>query len=627
MIQKISKPGSGFRGALNYVLAARKQPELIGGNMAGETARELAKEFGQGRALNQAVHKPVFHASLTAAPEDRLSEDDWRRFAATYLERLGYGDCQWALIRHRDTANDHVHIVASRIDSRGKRVRDRKERQRGEAIVRDLERELGLRQVAPSRQASHAAPGRGELAAFARTGQVAAKARLQEHVDLAARGAPSLAELAERLAQQGVRVRAHVASTDRLSGLSFELDGVSCKGSDLGRGYSWRGLAARTGVTYEPARDLPGLRALGAVPAPPAPPAPPRPLAPRGVDAPGSSLPGIGQRLRDEIDRAAREGPTLPDFVDRLGAAGVRVRVNLASTGRLSGLSFELEGVRLRGSELGRDYAWRALAGRHGISFEPERDRSRLERSGATVRQREAVEPLPEVPPRVPVYRAAATLASRVEVGARVRALEERLDEQASIAREAGQRLAERAQEERLATVAPAALDRGLRTVYDEPEAAGRKLEDLMAREGTLRAAEVLERSPERLGELRGVGLGGLRSAARREAIAGAGEIGRELRAAAARQARLGEGEPAAAAAAARAKTAKGKVRRLSRSLGQLPPWRRLEADMVRAAGVLGEQLTARLAPATMAGKLVRRALRAALELARGRDDDRSLGR
>lgn len=246
---------------------------------------------------------------------------------------------------------------------------------------------------------------------------------------------------------------------------------------------------------------------------------------------------------------------------------------------------------------------------------------------GRPVRQREAVEALPEVPPRVPVYRAAAALASRVEVGARLRALEERLEEQASIAREAGQRLAERAQEERLATVAPAALDRSLRTVYEEPEAAGRKLEDLLAREGTLRAAEVLERSPERLGELRGVGLGGLRSAARREAMAGAVEIGRELRAAAARQARLGEGELAAAAAAVRAKTAKGKVRRLSRSLGQMPPWRRLEADMVRAAGVLGEQLTARLAPATMAGKLVRRALRTALELARGRDDNRSLGR
>lgn len=243
MIQKLSNPGAGFRGVLGYVLAAKKQPELLGGTMSGETARELAREFGLGRALNPAVGKPVFHGSLTAAPGDRLSDDDWRRLAERYLERLGYGDCQWVLVRHRDTANDHVHIVASRIDSRGKRVRDRQERKRGEAIVRDLERELGLTQVAPSREASRAAPGRGEMAAFARTGEVAVKARLQEHVDLAARDAPGLADFAERLALQGVRMRAHVATTGRLAGLSFELDGVTCKGSDLGRGYSWQGLA------------------------------------------------------------------------------------------------------------------------------------------------------------------------------------------------------------------------------------------------------------------------------------------------------------------------------------------------------------------------------------------------
>lgn len=55
MIQKISDPGKGFRGALNYALAERKGPELIGGTMAGETARELAHEFGIARALNPSV--------------------------------------------------------------------------------------------------------------------------------------------------------------------------------------------------------------------------------------------------------------------------------------------------------------------------------------------------------------------------------------------------------------------------------------------------------------------------------------------------------------------------------------------------------------------------------------------
>src|SRR5258708_5234165 len=91
MIQKLSDPGAGFRGALNYALAAKKQPELIAGNMGGESARELAKEFGEGRALTPAVQKPVFHGSLTAPSSDQLSEEQWRRIAELYLERLGYG--------------------------------------------------------------------------------------------------------------------------------------------------------------------------------------------------------------------------------------------------------------------------------------------------------------------------------------------------------------------------------------------------------------------------------------------------------------------------------------------------------------------------------------------------------
>jgi hypothetical protein len=174
---------AGFRGTLNYGLAAKKKPELIGGNMAGETARELAYEFGLGRALNRQVGKPVFHASLTAAPADQLCEDDWRRFAALYRERLGYGECQQALIRHHDTERDHVNVVANRIDRHGRRVDHFMERKRGEAIVRDLEREFGLTEVAPSSASLRTAPGRGELAAFARTGQVAGKARLQGYID------------------------------------------------------------------------------------------------------------------------------------------------------------------------------------------------------------------------------------------------------------------------------------------------------------------------------------------------------------------------------------------------------------------------------------------------------------
>jgi hypothetical protein len=91
--------------------------------------------------------------------------------------------------------------------------------------------------------------------------------------------------------------------------------------------------------------------------------------------------------LRETVDRAAQGGPTLPELAERLSVAGVRMHVNLASTGRLSGLSFEIAGVRWKGSVLGRDYAWRVLAGRHGISYQPARDRAQLEHLAVATRR------------------------------------------------------------------------------------------------------------------------------------------------------------------------------------------------------------------------------------------------
>jgi hypothetical protein len=116
--------------------------------------------------------------------------------------------------------------------------------------------EHGLAPVAPSRDAARSAISRGELAAFERIGEVSVKTRLQEHLDLALRRAKTMGELAQDLAAQGVRMRPNIASTGRVAGVSFELDGATLKGSDLGRSYSWRGLQERHGISYDPERDL-----------------------------------------------------------------------------------------------------------------------------------------------------------------------------------------------------------------------------------------------------------------------------------------------------------------------------------------------------------------------------------
>jgi hypothetical protein len=69
-------------------------------------------------------------------------------------------------------------------------------------------------------------------------------------------------------------------------------------------------------------------------------------------------------RLQSAIDAALQGMPTAVQFAQRLTDAGVTVRANVASTGRMNGFSFELGGIAFKGSDLGKTYTWQGLQSR-----------------------------------------------------------------------------------------------------------------------------------------------------------------------------------------------------------------------------------------------------------------------
>ena len=74
------KKGRGFRGLLDYV-EQDSDDTLIGGNMFGQNARELAKEFKISRQLNPEVERAVYHVSLSAAKDDCIDKELWKEIA------------------------------------------------------------------------------------------------------------------------------------------------------------------------------------------------------------------------------------------------------------------------------------------------------------------------------------------------------------------------------------------------------------------------------------------------------------------------------------------------------------------------------------------------------------------
>ncbi|GGE88693.1 relaxase/mobilization nuclease domain-containing protein [Massilia psychrophila] len=101
MIAKAIKD-KGFRGALEYDLS-KKQGRVIDTNMEGADPRELAREFGAIRKLRPNLGRAVRHVSLSAAPGEHLSDDQWREIGQCYLHGMGLDANQYLVTRHLDT--------------------------------------------------------------------------------------------------------------------------------------------------------------------------------------------------------------------------------------------------------------------------------------------------------------------------------------------------------------------------------------------------------------------------------------------------------------------------------------------------------------------------------------------
>jgi hypothetical protein len=262
MIGKTIK-GNGFGGVLRYVFD-KPDAQYVGGNMASSTPRGLASEFRAIALHNRRVQRPVAHISLSPSPDEELSDLKALDFAQAYMDRIGFADCQWVLVRHADTQTDdgklrpHFHIVANRVKQTDyKVVTAWKDYRRSEMAIRELEKEFGLLQVQPSWEYERTSPSTGQLKKALREQSALepVKIQLQKAIDAAALDNPTMPELIQKLKRKGVKAQVHFQSTGRVQGLTYSIDEITFSGTKLGKAYTFPGLQKYRGVTYEPDRD------------------------------------------------------------------------------------------------------------------------------------------------------------------------------------------------------------------------------------------------------------------------------------------------------------------------------------------------------------------------------------
>ena len=250
MIANIVKPGSRTRGVLIYLFgpgtatvhtdqhivaswdgfAPDPGPEDSLGHKERMDQLVKALDLRVKQAGDQAPEGHLWHCSLRAAPEDRtLTDAEWASIARRVLHATGIapdGDpdsCRWIAVLHAD---DHIHIVATKMRGDLRPPRNWNDYHRAMTELTEIETDFGLRQVNRDRGTWPAAkrPTRAETEKAARNGRDrAVREQLRLMVRTALSHAHSVYEFLNLLADAGLQVETRTLPSGDLNGYKVAL--------------------------------------------------------------------------------------------------------------------------------------------------------------------------------------------------------------------------------------------------------------------------------------------------------------------------------------------------------------------------------------------------------------------
>ncbi|HCJ4706075.1 TPA: relaxase/mobilization nuclease domain-containing protein, partial [Klebsiella pneumoniae] len=162
---------------------------------------------------------------------------------------------QYICVRHKDTDQDHIHIVANRIGLDGSVWHGQHSAFNTIAACERLEvkHSLTITKGLQGQKSDVSAPTKNEIELALRTGEKPARLVLQASLQAAMVGKPDLGTFVERLQAVGIEPQFNVASTGNVAGCSFSVGDVAFKGSQLGKKFSWNTIKNK--VKYDKNRD------------------------------------------------------------------------------------------------------------------------------------------------------------------------------------------------------------------------------------------------------------------------------------------------------------------------------------------------------------------------------------
>lgn len=142
----VANATKGSIQAIDYIMNDKGQAvELDRNFVMGENGQEILSEFREVQSLNTRCEKNTYSIVLSPdASQLKFSNDELLKLTQDHLKNLGLENNQYIAYVHNSTNNQHVHIIANRIDFEGKAHKDNLISKRAQESAEKLAKERGL---------------------------------------------------------------------------------------------------------------------------------------------------------------------------------------------------------------------------------------------------------------------------------------------------------------------------------------------------------------------------------------------------------------------------------------------------------------------------------------------------
>lgn len=236
MIGKIVT-GKSFGGAVEYVLKKEKARLLDSDGVDISSVRSIIDDLNFQRKTRPEIAKVVGHISLAFHKADapKLTDEFMTILAQVYMEHMGIADTQYIVTRHNDTEHPHLHIIYNRVRYDKKLVPDKHERRRNVKVCKELKMRYGLT----------FSKGKENVKVEKLHAQDKVKYAIYEAIKSDMTHCSSPSELAVRLQVKGIKtafIHRGGDPTKDIQGITFTKDGLTLKGSQVDRKFSYAGI-------------------------------------------------------------------------------------------------------------------------------------------------------------------------------------------------------------------------------------------------------------------------------------------------------------------------------------------------------------------------------------------------